>query len=234
LQLLTLSWLLLFLSVTDAVQARGSEIALAKLRGHGRLRVVAFGVSEPLTLLLLALPLGTVAGWAATLGLAKVLLAPGTAVGLPWSAWAAAGIATAGGMVAVIAAARRTVRQPVAAHWRRSSRLAADRGWVIDAILLTGASAGLLQLVLTGQIGSASHSVLSLLVPGLLGLAVAVAASRLLPMACRVLFKRSGRRGRYGLYLAIRHIARRPGGVRTTIGATMSWSPRLRPARRPS
>jgi putative ABC transport system permease protein len=217
LQLLTLSWLLLFLCVTDAVQARGSEIALAKLRGHGRLRVVTFGVSEPLTLLVLALPLGTVAGWAATLSLAKVLLVPGTAVGLPWAAWAAAGIATAGGIVAVIAAARRTLRQPVAEQWRRSSRQATNRGWVIDSILLTGASAGLLQLLLTGQIGTASHSVLSLLVPGLLGLAVAVAASRLLPMACRALFRRSGRRGRYGLYLAIRHIARRPGGVRTTI-----------------
>jgi putative ABC transport system permease protein len=217
LQLLTLSWLLLFLCVTDAVQARGPEVALAKLRGHGRLRVVAFGLSEPLTLLALALPLGVVAGWAATLLLAKILLAPGTEVGVPWAAWAAAGIATAGGIVAVIGAARRTLRLPVVEQWRRSGRQATDRGWVIDAILLTGACAGLLQLILTGEIGSASHSVLSLLVPGLLGLAVAVAASRLLPLACRAVFSRSGRRGRFGLYLAVRHIARRPGGVRTTI-----------------
>ena len=224
LQLLTLSWLLLFLCVTDAVQARGTEIALAKLRGHGRLRVVTFGVSEPLALLMLALPLGVAAGWAATFLLARFLLAHGTAVGLPGAAWAAAGAATIGGIVAVIAAARRTLRQPVAEQWRRSGRRATDRGWVIDAILLTGASAGLLQLALTGQIGSASHSVLSLLVPGLLGLAVAVAASRLLPLACRALFPRSGKRGRYGLYLAIRHIARRPGGVRTTIVLTTAFA----------
>ncbi len=58
---------------------------------------------------------------------------------------------------------------------------------------------------------------LGLLVPGLLGLAVAVIASRLLPLACRAAFARTGRRGGIGLFLAIRHVARRPGGVRTTI-----------------
>ena len=216
-QLLMLSWLLLFLSVTDAVEARGPEVALAKLRGHGRLRTVAFGLSEPAALLLLALPLGALIGWAATSALSKVLLSPGTAVGLPPLGWIAAAVATAGGLVAVILAARRTLRRPVVEQWRRSGRRATDRGWVIDAILLTGATAGLLDLLFTGQISSASHNVLSLLVPGLLGLAIAVAASRLLPMACRAFFKRTSKRGGLGLYLAVRHIARRPGGVRTTI-----------------
>ena len=216
-QLLMLSWLLLFLSVTDAVEARGPEVALAKLRGHGRLRTVLFGLSEPTALLLLALPLGALIGWAATSVLSKVLLSPGTAVGLPSLGWIAAAVATAGGIAAVILAARRTLRRPVVDQWRRSGRRATDRGWVVDAILLTGAVAGLLDLLFTGQISSASHNVLSLLVPGLLGLAIAVAASRILPMACRAFFGRTSRRGGLGLYLAVRHIARRPGGVRTTI-----------------
>ncbi len=46
-QLLLLTWLLLFLIVTDAAEARAGEVALAKLRGHGRLRTIAFGLSEP-------------------------------------------------------------------------------------------------------------------------------------------------------------------------------------------
>ena len=216
-QLLTLSWLLLFLAVTDAVEARGPEVALAKLRGHGRLRTVLFGVSEPAALLLLALPLGVLIGWAATSVLSRVLLSHGTAVGMPSLGWITAAVATAGGIVAVILAARRTLRRPVVEQWRRSGRRATDRGWVIDAILLTGAVAGLLDLLFTGQIGSASHNVLDLLVPGLLGLAIAVAASRILPMACRAFYSRTSRRGGLGLYLAVRHIARRPGGVRTTI-----------------
>jgi len=42
---------------------------------------------------------------------------------------------------------------------------------VLDAILLTGAVAGLIDLVVGGQITSARRSVLGLLVPGLVGLA---------------------------------------------------------------
>jgi putative ABC transport system permease protein len=62
--------------------------------------------------------------------------------------------------------------------------------------------------------------VLGLLVPGLGGLAVAVVASRLLPVACRALFQPTSRDagvGGLGGFLAVRHLARRPGGVRTTM-----------------
>jgi hypothetical protein len=87
---------------------------------------------------------------------------------------------------------------------------------VVDAVLLTGAAAGLLELALSGQVSSARHSALSLLVPGLLGLGVAVVASRALPIFCRALIARRRKGGLAG-YLALRHIARRPGGARTTI-----------------
>jgi hypothetical protein len=62
LQLLALCLLLLFLAVTDAVEGRGAEIALAKLRGRGAWSTAIFGLSEPLILLGLALPAGVLAG----------------------------------------------------------------------------------------------------------------------------------------------------------------------------
>ena len=216
-QLLVLCLLLLFLTITDAVDARGPEIALARLRGRGGWRIVVFGLSEPVLLLMLALPIGTLAGWRATAALCRVLLRPGTVVVLPPLAWASAAAATAGGLAAAVLAARRTLRRPVLEEWRRSGRRATDRGWVADAVLAAGAAAGLLDLAVSGEIGSARQGVLGLLVPGLLGLAVAVIASRLLPLGCRASFARTGRRGSIGLYLALRHVARRPGGVRTTI-----------------
>jgi hypothetical protein len=216
-QLLTVSWLLLFLAVTDAVEARGPEIALAKLRGRGRWRTLVFGLSEPATLLIIALPLGVLLSLAATAALSSLLLRPGTPASMSAAAWLAAAVVTAGGLIAVIIAGRKTLRRPVVEQWRRAGRQAADRGWVVDAILLTAAAGGLLDLAVSGEISSTRHSVLSLLVPGLLGLAVAVVASRLLPLACRAAFRRTGRRGSVSTYLAVRHIARRPGGVRTTI-----------------
>ena len=216
-QLLAACLLLLFLSVTDAIDARGHDVSLAKLRGRGGWRTIVFGMSEPVLLLALALPIGTLCGWAATAALSRVLLRPGTAVALPPLAWAAAGLATAGGLLAVVLAARRTLRRPVVEEWRRSGRKPAGRGWVADAVLATAAAAGLLDLAVTGQIGSARHGALGLLVPGLLGLAIAVIASRLLPLACRSGFARTGTGGGIGLFLALRHVARRPGGTRTTI-----------------
>jgi hypothetical protein len=216
-QLLVACLLLLFLSVSDAIDARSHEVALAKLRGRGGWRTVVYGMSEPVLLLLLALPIGTLIGWAATDVLGRLLLRPGTAVTLTPLAWAAAAVATAGGLTAVLLAARRTLRRPVLEEWRRSGRKPADRSWVTDAVLATGAVVGLLNLAVTGQIGSARRGVLGLLVPGLLGLAVAVIASRLLPLACRAFFPRTGRRGSLGVFLAFRHVARRPGGVRTTM-----------------
>jgi putative ABC transport system permease protein len=216
-QLLLLAWLLLFLVVSDAAEARGPEIALAKVRGRGRWRTLTFGLSEPVILLLIALPAGLLAGWGITAALARILLRPGTPVGLPSLAWAGAAAATAGGLVAVMAAARRTLSRAVLDQWQRASRSAAERGWVVDAILLTATVAGLIELRASGQIGSAHQGALGLLVPGLLGLAVAVVASRLLVTACRAGFGVTRRRGRIGLFLALRHVARRPGGMRTTI-----------------
>jgi putative ABC transport system permease protein len=222
--LLLLSWLLLFLIVTEAVEARGAEIALAKLRGHGRLGILLFGLSEPAVILLAALPAGLLVGWVAADQLVRTLLVPGTPVGLPWTAWAAAAAAVAGGFAAVILAAQRALRRGVVEQLRRPSRVAASRGWVVDSILLTGSAAGLAEVLSTRQIGSASRGVLDLLVPGLLGLAVAVVAARLLPLVCRAMYGFTSRHGGLAGYLALRHIARREGGVRTTIVLATAFS----------
>lgn len=222
-QLLLLIWLLLFLLVTETAEARAGEVALAKLRGHGRLRTVAFGLSEPVLLLAVGLPAGLLVGWAAAGGLARVLLRPGTPVGLPVLAVAAAAAATLGGLVAIVLAARRALVRPVTEQWRRTAR-AVHRGWVLDAVLLTAALAGLAELVIGGNVTSARSGSLGLLVPGLLGLAAAVAASRLLPVGCGLASSVTRQRGGTGLFLAVRHIARRPGGTRTTIVLTAAFA----------
>ena len=216
-RLLVLTWLLLFLVVTDAVDARGTEIALAKLRGYGAVRAMLFGLGEPAVLLVLALPVGAIVGWLLSVVLTHVLLRAGTPVPLPALGWGAAAIAVGGGAAAVVVGGRRTVVRPVVEQWRRTGRRANDRGWVFDAVVLTAAVAGLAQLFLSGTLSSASQSALALLVPGLMGLAVAVVASRLLPMICRALFARTRTKGDLGTFLAVRHIARRPGGTRTTM-----------------
>lgn len=216
LQLVVLAWLVLFLLVGDAVSARGPDVALAKLRGFTGRRTALFGLSEPTLVVITAFPLGCLVGWAVAVGIGQALLRPGTPTGFPVVAIAAAAAATAAGVAAVVIAAVRTLRRPVLDQWRKTDRGKQGRAWVLDAILLAGSAAGLADLVFGGEIDSAHHSALSLLVPGLLGLAVAVVASRVLPLACRMLARTSAGRG-VGAFLALRHVARRPGGARTTI-----------------
>ena len=224
LTVLLLSWLLLFLIVTDSVEARGSEIALAKLRGHGRGGILIVGLAEPAVVLLAALPCGVLAGWAAAAGLARTLLLPGGPADLPWTAWIAAAAAIAGGLVAVILTAQRALRRGVVEQFRRPALLTAGRGWVIDSILITACVSGLIEVLSLHGTGAAQSSTLILLVPGLLGLAVAVAASRLLPLGCRALYGTASRHKLLAAYLALRHIARRTGGVRTTIVLATAFS----------
>jgi putative ABC transport system permease protein len=213
-ELLALCLLMLFTAVTEAVDSRGTDIALARLRGHGRIRTLGFGLAEPVVVMLIALPAGVLAGWQVARMLSSAMLRAATPVALPWFAWAAAALVAVAGFAAVIVAAFRAVRRPISEQWRRTGRQITQRGWILDAMLGTLAVAALADLL---RGGTSSNGNLSLLVPGLLGLAVAVIASRILPVVCRLIFPATSRSGDLGTYLALRHIARRPGGVRTTI-----------------
>jgi putative ABC transport system permease protein len=216
-EILALCLLLLFTAVTEAVDGRAGEIALARLRGQGRTRTIAFGLSEPSLVLLASLPAGALIAWLTVRYLTGVTLRPGTPVILPGLGWIAAAGVFVAGLAAVLRAAIRAVRRPVVEHLRRSGQHLTRRGWVVDAILATAAVGALADVIGSGRTQQSSHSTLGLLVPGLLGLTVALVASRLLPVVCRSAFPATARRGGLGLYLALRHIARRPGAVRTTI-----------------
>jgi putative ABC transport system permease protein len=223
-EVLALCLLLLFTAVTETVDGRAGDIALARLRGQGRIRTMVFGLSEPSLVLLASVPVGVLAGWVTVRYLTHVTLRPGTPVVLPPLALAAAVGVLVAGVAAVLRAAVRAVRRPVVDHLRGSGQHLTRRGWIIDAVLGTAAVAGLADLISSGRTQQSNHSTLGLLVPGLLGLAVALVASRLLPVVCKLAFPATARRGGLGLYLALRHIARRPGAIRTTIVLTAAFA----------
>ena len=217
-QLLVACLLLLFLSVSDAIDARSHEVALAKLRGRGGWRTVVYGMSEPVLLLLVALPIGILIGWAATDALGRLLLRPGTAVTLTPLAWAAAAVATAGGAGRCAAGgaadaappgARRVApvrapggrpdlgdrRRPGHRRRGRAARAGGDR-----ADRLGPPRCARPARARPARAGRRGHR----LPPAATGL-----PGGFLP--------RTSRRGSLGVFLALRHVARRPGGVRTTI-----------------
>jgi putative ABC transport system permease protein len=214
LELVAVAGLLLWILVTDATSARGPEIALAKLRGYGRLRLIVFALSEDALLMVAAVPVGVLIGWAAAAGIGGGLLRSGTPIDLPALAWLAGAAAAFGGLAAGAAGIRPTLRRSVMEQWRRSNQPPLRRNWTFDAIVLTASVAGLAEVASTGSIDSAHQHPIALLVPGLIGLSLAVIAGRLLPLGCGLLASR--RESGPVLFLAWRQLSRRPAATRTT------------------
>jgi putative ABC transport system permease protein len=216
-QLLLLCWLILFLVTANAAEARGPEVALAKLRGLPAWRTVAFGLLDTLLLVAVAVPIGLGLGYLGVTALANLQLAPGTPVVVTSAAWLAAAGAGAGAAFAAVLAGSRTLRRPVVEQWRRATRQAKARSWVIDTAVVVASVAGLVALTRGGVIGSSGPNVLALVAPGLVVLAAALLGSRVLPGLCRAAYASTRRRGRLGGFLAVRQLGRRPSTLRLAL-----------------
>ncbi len=215
LQLALLAWLVLFQVISDAIEARGNEIAMAKLRGHSPASTIRFGLGEPVALLAAALPIGLLVAWLLTHVFAASVLVPGVPVLLNWSAVVAALAAFAGGLLAAVLAGHRTLTRSVLDQWRHTAH-GPRRAWltiVVDVLLAAAACAGLVALRMNHKAGSHNDTA-ALLAPGLLVFAVALLGVRLLPVACRALSRSTRSSRRVGLFLAGRQVARRPIGLR--------------------
>ncbi|HST47568.1 FtsX-like permease family protein [Jatrophihabitans sp.] len=213
LQLTVLAWLVLFQVIADAVEAKGSEIALAKLRGLPPSATLRFGLAEPLLLVALATPLGLLGGWLSVRLLAATSLLPGTPVPVTRATWVAVAAALAGSVVAAAAAGRKTLRRSVLEQWRRTpGHHASPLMLVLDVLLALAAVLGLVLLHRTGRNGD--PRAVTLLAPALLVFAVALLGIRLLPLVLRPLLPMTRASGRIGLFLAARQVVRRPAGLR--------------------
>ncbi|GAA2088400.1 FtsX-like permease family protein [Actinomadura alba] len=224
-QLVVLCCLLLFFVVIDVAEARTSDVALVKLRGLSGIRLITFWLAEPISLLAAAVPAGLLAGRLAATTMSAALFGPRIPVGAPGELWLAVGLAAAGGLAAVVLASRAALIRPVTEQFRRAGTGPPRRGWVPDAVVITLTAGGLVQIAGAGTLrGPGRQDAISLLVPGLLAISVALVAARTLPPACRALFRHSRRRRGIGLFLALRQVARRPGGVRTTVTLTTAFT----------
>lgn len=216
-QLLVLCWLVLFIVVGNAAEARGGEIALAKLRGLRTGSTVAFGLVEPLVVLVLAVPLGIALGVLAVVGIAHAQLAPGIPVVLTSYGVLAALAATAGGAIATALGVRATLRRPVLEQWRRAVRRSPRREAALEAGVAVAAVAALAQLYLSGRLHGSHTNVLALLAPGLVSLALALLGARALGLLACSTYGPTRARRRLGVFLAVRQIGRRPANARVVV-----------------
>ncbi|HEU0212979.1 MAG TPA: FtsX-like permease family protein [Jiangellaceae bacterium] len=220
-QLLVLAWYALALVVTATSDARSGEVALARLRGLPIRTTVRHSLAEPLVLLALAVPIGGLLAYATVGRLAQRFLAPETPVRLDWPVWVGVALAVAGAVAAIVASSRRSLRRPVVDQLRRvvpTTRL--GRVLTGEAIVLSAAAVAVYQLIQLGP--EAAGSGLGLLAPGLVTLAVGIAAGRLVVLGARSWARRTRLRPRVPAFLASRQIARRHGLARTAVLVTVA------------
>ncbi len=214
--LLLLCWFVLFLLVASLVEERGPEIALAKLRGFPARRATRFGLGEALLLIVVAAPVGLVAGIGLVELASRFVLASGTHAQLRWPAPVAAAVALLGAAAAAVLAGRATVRRPVLALLRRVPERARWRAGVAEGVVVALAAASLV-----AALGDRSAP-LALLAPPLLAVVAGVATARVLGIWARLRLRVARRRGRLVALLSSAQLSRRPGGQRLVVVVTVA------------
>lgn len=216
-QLALLAWLLLYLVVTDTSEARGSEVALAKLRGLPPRAVAAVALREPVVLLLLAAPVGLLLAYAFVTVLARAVLAGGVPVVITPATYLAVAGAFLGGLVAALLASRRMFTRPVLEQWSQSAESTGGgrRGLVADVVLAVVALGGFVVLATRSTASSTgAAAALGWLAPGLLVIAAGLLLVRLARPVLGALVRSSRASTRLGMFLGSRQAVRRPAGLR--------------------
>jgi hypothetical protein len=211
---------LLLRLLTAAADLRMPELALASLRGLPRRRMWSLGMSEPLTLLALALPVGGALGVGTVLLLIQAWLVPGLPLRVPWTSIAAGGLVGLGAAVVALAAVGLVVRIPLEDQLsgvRRPRR--ARRAAVVAQLALVAAAAA----VLLSKLSSTERGrpdVTDLVLPVLLAVVAGLGASRLTASLATWWTRAVPHTRSLGAFVAVRALSRRQEGTLVILPVT--------------
>ncbi len=192
--LLGFGWFLLYFAVAYAAADRRGEIGVVKMRGTGRVRRWVLALGDNALAVLAGSAIAVVAGFV-----------------VDGAIWWYAPVALAGGLLAVVLAGRGAFTGPVVELLRQvPSRASRWRAATAEGVLVALAVAAIVQLrSATGPLTG-----IMLLAPGLVVLAVALLAARLVVPIAAGTGHRAVRRGWLAPGLGALQLARRPGGAR--------------------
>jgi hypothetical protein len=173
--LLGLGLFLMFSLAAAAADQRRPELALGKLRGLPRRRIVGFALAEPLTVLLVGLGAGLLLGRVIAAGLVEIWLRPGTATAVGPAAWLAVATVAGCGLAVCTGSAWKVIAEPLAQQLTEVARSRGSERFVVivQTLAVALALAGVYQAVHESGAG-ATTSLISLLAPLFVGLALAV------------------------------------------------------------
>lgn len=207
--LVVLALLLLHALVTGAAELRRSQVALAKLRGHGPWRVWWFGVAEPFGVALAALPVAAALAWVTTRVVNRWWLESDVPVTFDAIAIASLGGVTLAVLVTASAAVTHVIREPLAQSLSGALSRRESGRWSIVARSAVVALAVVTVASATSAGGTGAARVIDLLAPMFLALAVSAGGAALMVVAARSWTRRTHNRGGTASFLAARRLARR-------------------------
>ena len=214
--LVLVSWFVLFLLVAALTEERSAEVGLAKLRGFSPGQAARFGRAEAILLVVLAAPLGAVAGLALVEFAARALLGAGVHVEVRLPVIAAAVLSIVVSYLAVWLASSRSLARPVLALLRRVPERGRWRAGVADGAMVALAGASLVAAV------SDQTAPLALLAPALLALVAGILTARVLGLWSQLRVRRYAHKGRVTGLLAHAQLSRRTLGRRVMLVVTVS------------
>ncbi len=192
---------------------REPDVRLAALRGYRPLSTLAVAMSEPVVVVLAAVPAGLLCAWAGASAMAPAVFGSQAGAPVPLAAIGAAVAAGLAGLVATAIGTRHVLVSSADTPVGATSALARHSvARVVAEVLAIGvAGAAFFELAVTGvSTGPGSSAdALAALAPGLLALGVGVLGTRLLPVALRPSQRRTAYSPRLTASYASRRVARR-------------------------
>ncbi|GAA5105964.1 hypothetical protein GCM10023339_02400 [Alloalcanivorax gelatiniphagus] len=212
LSLVLVALALLMRLLNAASELRVPELALASLRGVTARRLWGLGLAEPLTLLLLATPLGIAFGLGLSVVLVRGWLVPGLPLPLPVASWIAAALVLLAAVAVACVAVGLVVRESLASQLSGVRRPVAARRWsVVAQLTLVALAVATLASKLSAG-GPGEPDATDLVLPVLLAVVAGLAATRLTAVLATWWTARSRGRSLSG-FVSSRAISRRQEGT---------------------
>ncbi|GAA0721184.1 ABC transporter permease [Dactylosporangium roseum] len=207
-QLLVLCWFALYLAVKYTGEERRPDIGLVKLRGATRGRTWALVSGQSALPMLAGAVLGLPVGYLVATAVNGSIREPAVRDRALTLSVGAVALAVLGALLAALLAERRSLGATVAELLRQSPARA--RAWrdLFDLVLVVVAVAAVWQVKTRAEGDIAG---LALLAPGLVALAFALVAARLITYSAGRIVESALRHGRAARALTAIYLARRPG-----------------------
>ncbi|NPD04367.1 hypothetical protein HN031_06655 [Nocardioides sp. zg-1308] len=212
LSLVLVALALLMRLLNAASELRVPELALASLRGVTARKLWGLGLAEPLTLLLLATPLGIAFGLGLAVVLVRSWLVPGLPLPVPPASWVAAALVLLAAVAVACIAVGLVVRESLASQLSGVRRPVAARRWsVVAQLVLVALAVATLASKLSAS-GPGEPDATDLVLPVLLAVVAGLAATRLTAALATWWTGRSRGRSLSG-FVSSRAISRRQEGT---------------------